>query len=176
MGALFYNDFVSAMESALRLGANWAWREGAAECGIAPEEMTFEERMLIQSMYNEQMAYVDGFAMFIIEHSKERGGKRGALQPRIDTWANRYNEWVNRAKERACADKKLKWVLGPTKVHCSDCLNLDGRVYRGSIWQKYGIRPQSPELECGGFNCKCTLEPTDEPCTRGHPPRLSGQK
>ena len=60
-------------------------------------------------------------------------------------------------------------------VHnCCDCLRMHGRVYRNSIWAKYGIEPQSPNLACFGGHCRCKKTPTDLPVTKGRPPALRG--
>jgi len=49
------------------------------------------------------------------------------------------------------------WQRGSTKEPCSDCLELDGQVKTLSEWEDAGIEPQSPDLECGGWNCRCQL-------------------
>jgi hypothetical protein len=90
---------------------------------------------------------------------------------RLPMWINRYTEVVNTAKTMACANQKLMWTLGPTE-HCSSCLKLEGKVKRGKFWQESGVLPQSRQLECGGFRCQCSLQPTDAPLSRGSLPRL----
>ena len=71
-----------------------------------------------------------------------------------ELWVNRYRDVRNQAKVLACKDEKFVWRLGATENHCSTCPRLDGKVKRGSQWEKSGIRPQNPpntELECGGW-------------------------
>ncbi len=94
-----------------------------------------------------------------------------AASSRLPMWINRYTEVVNTAKTMACANQKLKWVLGDTD-HCNSCLSLSGKVKRGKFWLSSGILPQSRQLECGGFNCQCSLQQTDDPVSRGPLPRL----
>jgi len=53
------------------------------------------------------------------------------------------------------------WELGPTKEHCTDCLYLSGTVLTASEWIQTGVAPQSPDLECNGFRCMCSLVPTE---------------
>ena len=53
-------------------------------------------------------------------------------------------------------------------------VTYDGRVYRASVWAAYGIATQSPKLSCHGYNCKCELVATQNPCTPGKPPRMTG--
>jgi hypothetical protein len=101
----------------------------------------------------------------------ERDTTLRAASSRIPMWVNRYTEVVNTAKTMAGADRKLKWVLGPTE-HCSSCLKLAGKVKRGSFWQASGIQPQSSSLACGGFNCKCSLQPTTDRASAGRLPSI----
>lgn len=49
-----------------------------------------------------------------------------------------------------------RWVVGPTE-HCRDCLRLNGTELTAVEWQRIGIRPQSPDLACGGWQCQCEL-------------------
>ena len=58
-------------------------------------------------------------------------------------------------------DPTYLWMLGPTKDHCSDCGGLAGQTKTASEWARAGIRPQSPDLECGGWNCLCQLVEVD---------------
>lgn len=51
----------------------------------------------------------------------------------------------------------LMWELGKTERHCSSCLALNGQIHTAAEWRSAGIRPQSPDLRCGGWNCDCRL-------------------
>lgn len=171
-GDLSYNDFLDAIDLAVRTGLTRAWYEGAAECGIiAPQELTIGEIGDLNRYINIQMGFVFAFANDINASSKANKGKLTPLMERAKMWTNRYNEARNYAKQLACADQKLEWIFGDTK-HCSSCLKLNGRVYRASIWAKYDVRPQHPSLECRGFHCACIFQKTNKPATRGRPPSL----
>lgn len=54
-------------------------------------------------------------------------------------------------------DNWYQWRLGMTERHCRDCSRLNGQIHRASEWRAAGIRPQSFQLECKGFNCDCRL-------------------
>jgi hypothetical protein len=90
-------------------------------------------------------------------------------------WANRYKEIVNLARLYHIENQPLEWVMDPRKEHCTDCANLNGRVYSKKTWDKYGLHPQMYELECKGFRCGCKFRVTDKPITRGAPPALVGK-
>ena len=133
-----------------------AWREGMKEVDMDPDEMTDQEKTILQEIMDA------------------RDAQTPPPTSRAALWANRYREVVNVAKTMAGQDKKFEWVLGPTE-HCKSCLKLSGIVKRGSVWQKAGIYPQmapNGNLECGGWNCQCELVETDKPARRGGFPRL----
>lgn len=170
-GALTKSDFLSVMDSALNRHLQAAWKEGAKECGIKPSEYTPEEKAALALFIYNQMGFVPGFADAIESGSKKNGGKLGPLMQRGGLWVNRYKQASNQATGMACKNKKLKWVYGDT-LHCRDCLKLNGRVYRASVWQSMGISPQSSKLACKGYRCQCRWVETDEPLTRGRPPKF----
>jgi hypothetical protein len=173
-GAIDYIQFMRMMRSTINRRLKQAWLEGAAACGISEEELTPGEWIAMDQAIVNELGFVEGFADDIEMGSRASGGKLKPLHIRVEMWANRYKDVVNRAKQMACADRKLLWHLGATVEHCRDCLRYNGRVHRGSTWARYEIRPQSPSLACHGFRCACTLEPTDERAMPGRPPGMTG--
>jgi len=171
-GAIDAGQFDGEMTNAINRRLAEAFEEGAKECGIKPDEFTEEEWLALGKAVQSELTFVSGLGEAIEQNSKANKGKLGPLLQRVELWVNRYNDVKNQAKTLICGNLKYRWQLGPTE-HCVDCAKLSGRVYRGSIWQKYGILPQSHELACGGWRCQCSLVPTDEPVTRGRPPKLS---
>lgn len=169
-----YDYAFEAMMTAIWRGFERAFADGAGECGILPEEFTPIERMDLEQRIFDQYNYINGVLDFIQANSKTNGGKWGTVNARVPLWANRYGEAREKAKGMACADQKAKWVYGDTIEHCKDCSRVVGRVYRFSTWDRYGWIPGSHELACGGWRCKCQRVPTDEKCTPGRPPSLSG--
>ncbi len=174
LGEVTAFSFYDGMIFAITRHLTRAWKEGAKECGVNEDEFSDSELRARENLINSQFVYLLGFADDIEENSKASGGLLSPLFDRADMWVRRYDEAKNQAKVMACGDRKLKWVRGSTANPCSDCSKLNGRVYRASVWQRYGLRPQSHSLECGGWRCLCTLQPTDEPMTKGKPPGLKG--
>lgn len=173
-GALSLAQFREAMQSAIRRGLTRAWREGAAKCGVAANELSADELDALAKAVEDEYGYIGNFAGAVREQDKLGGGKLQPLFDRAELWANRYPDIVNRAQVMACGDKKLEWILGPTEEHCADCSKYNGRVYRASTWAKADIRPQHSGLACHGFQCLCRFEPTDKKLTRGKPPGMTG--
>jgi hypothetical protein len=174
-GALDEADFINAMRSAIERGLREAWITGAAECGIKPDELTQAEQFAMRQAINSQFAFLFGFATDIAENSRANGGKLGPLYQRAELWINQYNSVQGQAKLMACRDKKMIWTIDPTKDNCPSCLKLNQKVKRASFWAEREIRPQNApngKLECEGWKCGCSLDPTDDPLSKGPLPNL----
>ena len=172
-GVYSYEQAFSLMMFNIRAGLTSAWHNGLKEVGLLPSDMTPAESIQLEQVINSEFAHIDGFLTFIEQNSKANGGKLGSLWPRANMWINRYKDVQNQAKQTAQNDPVLTWQLGPTEEHCGSCSKLAGKTKRASTWQRSGIRPQSQELECKGYNCLCVLEPTPgQPLSRGPLPRI----
>jgi hypothetical protein len=159
------------MNASIRNLYTRAWEDGAAECGVKPTELTQEERDRLEEEIWSELSHTGKFADAIVAGSKANGGKLGKLTGRIPMWVNRYQGVRYLAKIYACGDQKLMWVMNPVKEHCEDCLMLNGRIYRASLWKESGWEPRSRDLACRGYKCGCELVNTDLPATPGRPPR-----
>jgi hypothetical protein len=146
----------------------FAWGKGAESCGIGPEERTSEEQERLEGLIEEQVQYIEKLATDI------ETGDVVALLNRATLWGSRYDYVTEVGKAMACGDQKEIWISGDTSEPCVDCSEMDGRVYRLSTWDKYGIHPASPRLACKGYFCTCRREVTEEPVTPGPPPFLRG--
>lgn len=170
-GYFDFYGFLDNMFYAIQTGFQRAWYEGLQECGLTPEDMTLEERQRLDQEIDAELRYITGFAVDISSGSRDQGGLLRDLMWRVDLWQNRYVGVRELAKTYACGDRKLKWIVNPIKEHCRDCLMLDGKVYRASVWKDSGWAPRSRTLACGGFKCGCYFEETNEPITPGVPPQ-----
>jgi hypothetical protein len=149
-GVLDYYQFWDMMDSAIRIHITRAFYEGAAQCNIAPSELTPAERQKIKEFIIYEGQWIDGFAAAIEQGSKANGGKLAPLHSRAEIWIGRWEGVKSAAMAMACADKKLEWVLGATEKHCSSCLKLAGKIKRASYWYEQGILPRvhgAPYLE-----------------------------
>ena len=166
--------FQDLMFNAIDRWLTIAWQEGAKQVGILPDEITPTEQVKLMTVIFREYSFVPGLAAFIIQNSKANNGSRAVVYQRIATWANRYADVVNRAKAEAEKDPKLRWVVGPTSDSCRTCQRLNGKIKRASWWRDNVMpqQPDNPNLECRGFRCLCSLEPTDEPMSRGRMPNV----
>lgn len=164
-------DFVDGMITSIQRGFRRAWVQGAKQCGVLEDELTEDEQAALEQEINSDITYLLGFALAIEEGSKANGGKLTPLINRARMWVERYTAIVELAKIMACEDQKLKWTLNPAE-HCKSCLKLEGKVKRASYWKNYDVRPKHwDKLDCKG-GCRCSLEPTDEPISKGPLPSL----
>ena len=175
-GRTTIEDFIEMMESSIRRGFNRAWNEGAKSCGILPSERTRAEQERLDQLIAQQNSFIFGFGEWIEENSKAEKKRLRNVLARLQMWINRYGETKAIAQQMACSNIKYRWQWDPSKEHCVDCRKLNGRVYRGRVWDKWGIAPQSHKLACFGGHCGCSLIPTDEPVTPGRPPNLAGNR
>lgn len=161
-GGTFLNQFIAAISNQMTR----AWNEGAREVGVTPEEMTDTDRAELKAIIDSEYDHVIDLGEAIIQaRDRTLAEFRQQFRNRVDLWVNRYEDAANRAKVYFGGRQRLVWTLGQTEEHCETCARLNGIVAFAYEWEQSGIRPQSPPnpvLECGGWQCDCTLKPTDK--------------
>ena len=167
-GDIEEGGFVDTMATLVQEQLTRAWHEGMRVNGLDPEtEMEPEWEEQLQEIILNEYNYIDQFAADIVQTAKDEK-PWDALLARAELWANRYTDVVNRAV-LVTKEQKLKWVYGDTQ-HCDTCMALNGIVAWASEWELANVVPQSPPneaLDCGGWKCQCSLEPTKERHTPG---------
>lgn len=172
-----YFTFYDHMDAAVRNGLRRGFEEGMKAGGVQePLVLSGDALIKLRDLIANELRHVDRFASHIEVNRKSEGGKLTPLLQRSDMWSLTYLEAVNWGKLYGKDMQRYVWRYGATKAHCSDALNLNGRVYTAKTWRKFGAVPQSRDLECGGWKCGCGLFQTDDPVTPGRPPKLMGQK
>jgi len=170
-GALDYLDAWETFDIAIHRSFTQAYHDGAKEVGVLPTELTPQERIALRQAIQQETQYIDGFLTTIESRSKANGGKLGPLFNRVEQWVQRYQQMYTDGQMAAKNDPKMLWVRTAAES-CPSCLAVEGKVKRMSTWKDSGYYPQSPRLQCmsgakGVTVCKCHLEPTDQPMTRG---------
>jgi len=171
-GAFDFFDFFSSMQDTVARGFAAAWRSGASECGVSPDEASALERSRLRSEILQETEHIEGLADFVAANSKASGGKLRVAMSRVGLWANRFDAIASLAKTLTCNDKKLEWVIDVSKESCKDCLKLNGKVFRASVWNAAGVLPRSRALDCKGYNCGCRLVVTTKRGSSGPVPSL----
>jgi hypothetical protein len=148
-----------------------AWYSGAADEGIKPDELSAEEINRLQSEIANEASFIANFGNDIVANSRAAGGRLEPLLSRSDLWANGYTRIRAIARLMAAKDKKKIWTLNPAE-HCPSCLKLEGKVKRASYWIEHGVQPKAWDKLVCKLGCKCTLEDTDLPLSKGPLPSL----
>lgn len=165
------NQFEDEMSFILSKELANAWAEGAADCGIKPDEYSEDEQAKLNEFIVNQVSYISGFADAIAENNRKKDGDIFPLFDRAKLWIDRYPEAKANGHAMACSDQKSEFVYGKTKEHCGTCRGLVGRVYRNSVWvANNAVPPHNWSFECRG-GCQCSLRATDKPVTKGKFPR-----
>lgn len=148
-----FDQFLETLNDTIQFHLELAWRRGAAECGISPDERTSEEAARLREFVLNQMSFTFNLAEFVEANIQAEGGLLRTSLKRLPPWINRYNEVKAIASEMACGDQKLVWLIGVAE-HCKTCLKLAGRVMRASRWAELDVHPQDTrpgKLACRGF-------------------------
>jgi len=160
-GGVFIDKFTAAIDNQLRR----AWNEGARAVGVEPEDMTEDDRNEIKAIIDSEYEHILDLGS-AIEGARDLSLDefRQSFRNRIDLWVSRYTDVINRAKVYFGSKTRLEWTLGETEQHCETCAALNGIVAYAQEWEQAGVHPQSPPnnvLECGGWQCDCSLTQTD---------------
>lgn len=158
--------FVEKMMALISGQLRRAWNEGMRVNGLDPkEDMTAGWEGLLQGIIADEYNYMVDLGAEIEKAAIDNAGY-DQFRHRIDIWVNRYNDVVNRAiLETAGRKDRFKWTLGDTEEHCTTCSMLDGHVAWAEEWWASDFHPQlppNPLLECGGWQCGCRLEKTEQ--------------
>lgn len=173
----FYRDEISAfdfVETMIRLVDDQfrrAWNEGARDVGYDPEDMTQDDLYVLLERQEQEKDYILNFAGGI-ENARINEQSIKPFQNRATMWANRYDEIRDYARSYFGGLTRLVWVMGQTE-HCDSCQALSGTVATAQQWDEarsLGIYPKSKRLQCGGYNCQCSLQVTSAPLTPGDIP------
>lgn len=160
IGGEFVEVAKNLISGQIRKAYQEAWKENGTEAPL-PDYLVQAAATKIA----EQQSFVENYYHDIID-ARINGASVEPLKARVDLWTNRYNEALDDGKHLIALNEgqKEKWVYGDAE-HCDTCAALNGIVALASEWEAAGFRPQNgpnPMLDCGGWNCKCRREPTDQ--------------
>lgn len=165
-GVIDVSGFLDAMqvliESQLTKAFRAAMKDNQIDPKILSESNDFSQAL--NEMILSEYDYVDNLASDV---QTAKNGLTGvsAFGARARMWANRYSQAYNTCVGMISEIEggKLKWVYDDQKVHCPECLALNGIVARASEWSQLGLNPPNTpnngKTTCNGFNCGCKLVP-----------------
>ena len=149
------NEFNNTMATLIYNQLFAAWREGMVNVGLDPKK-DFTQKMsnIVSQIAGEELEYLLNFSLDII--AARANENLSSIMARVDMWANRYIDVVNRSEIFCKPNDLFQWRLGATEQHCVDCAGYAGRIMTGREWAQEK-QPQSRALACSGYNCDCTL-------------------
>lgn len=136
--------------------------EGMREGKVNADEFDSDDAAAVDEWLAVQAGAVDGLVDAIrvagkAEGEARPGAQRGAFT-RVGYWVDSLNQLGALGRARALDGMMVYWELGDTETHCESCLSHSKeRSHRMKWWRERGWLPKSHDLECGGWNCDCTL-------------------
>lgn len=125
-----------------------------------PGPLTAQDKSILSRLTRDELDYLDAFKADI---AAGRGTMAYAERIRYYGQAARevaYVAWVAGDQRKK---REIRWLRGPTSDSCADCVRFANmgwltapRFYREVIAQ--GFAPQSGQLACLGYRCRCALE------------------
>lgn len=163
MGGEFVDILASLIQGQMTQAFYQAWEDSGETSHYLPDYLQSALDSFISTQSN--FDYIYQYYKDVIDARVDQT-PIDPLLSRADMWATRYNEAYNHATALIVSENggNLIWHFGDTD-HCTTCEQLDGLVAYASEWEQLGVRPQNAPndlLECGGWRCQCTLEPTDQ--------------
>jgi hypothetical protein len=134
-----------------------AFYAGYAESGA--EETEAEDEQWLTGRIGEELEFV----VSLFDSLKEKRGMEG-LDPEVeaDSRADGYAATLDgihtEGVMRGMKNAPLEWRYGDTE-HCDTCSKLHGQKHKAKWYLDRDYIPRKPgaAMDCGGYNCQCTL-------------------
>jgi HK97 family phage portal protein len=140
------------MRSQLRKVGLQTFRDGLLAGGLDVESYSTDQLAVFNDWLSEQSGFVTKFGAEMYGE----GLSESEVKIRAEMWANKSMDTLYyRAVALAAPHKLYRWELGVTE-HCETCLANKGLTRSMSEWVQAGL-PRGNHLECGGYNCQCSL-------------------
>jgi len=149
-------DFIAQMTALVEEHAEAMFRISA---GLSPGDDMTED--MIRVFNDELQAHTDRVLPFANNIYAEIDSEAQTTS-RVTIWRDKLIGFTAIGVMFNEAITELVWRLGATEEHCATCLAQNGTVRTRAEWLilalDEGIKPQSRDLECGGWHCDCSLE------------------
>lgn len=135
-----------------------AYTDGLRDGGVDAEPDSDESAQIVQ-LVRDQSPYISGLADTIFKDENTVISAAIADQKPAMWYNKSINPFYQSGLASADGNSMYEWVYGDTE-HCADCNRLNGQVHRMKDYTRKNVLPQSDNLACKGFNCKCKLVKT----------------
>lgn len=148
--------------SAPRDYARDVYVEGMSEGGLSSDDLDEDDERHIDEWIETQLDHVEGLVDYVStvkgKDVVDVAAKQRAILDRVSLWVKELRDLGGRGRLRAKDGELAVWELGDTEIHCPDCLaNSRLKPHRVKWWRDADRLPRSKDLDCGGYNCDCTL-------------------
>lgn len=131
-----------------------AMLDGLKDGGVSLATLEGDDLATFNGWKVEQSGYVASLMDAIFKEDVHYSG-----DGRAQLWSRKSLDVIyQQGLLSADSNGLYEWHLGATEKHCATCLRMNGVIKRLSKWHEDGILPQGSTLECGGYNCDCTLK------------------
>jgi hypothetical protein len=131
------------------------WLDGGGELPIDDDALDW-----IEARITEEFGHIES----LFEDAKQlRRDKDFDFFQWATARADGYTRTLSAIYTQAMAMVKdnvmVTWHLGATEKHCKTCAKLDGQRHKIKWFISRNYIPRQPgaDLECGGYNCDCSL-------------------
>jgi hypothetical protein len=149
------NAIKQAVTEAFGAAFDTGWVDGGGELPADEDALDW---------FNARVEQEYGFIDVLLEQAKQLRKEEEPdwftwLTSRADSFTATVGSIYNAAVLFAKKNQMLEWSLGNTEKHCATCSKLDGGRHRASWYIAHDYIPRKPgaNLDCGGFNCDCSL-------------------
>jgi hypothetical protein len=142
------------MRGAIQRYGKSAYQDGLESGGVDETDLSEDDIRIIGDISVHDTQYITD----IVNEIYSETGMTGTPESRAPLWSKSLTEFYQAGVASADANGIYEWKLGNTEKHCKSCLRMDGQKHRMKDYVRKGIIPQCSELDCGGYNCDCSLE------------------
>jgi len=153
----FRNSMYNAMNSAFQTGAELGYVDGGGEVPLDKDTQAWLDGEILSEKNFINSLFVD---------LKQNWESKDAIKEafaRADGYAGKLDSIFGQGKMYGANNPMLTWRLGTTEKHCDTCQNLNGKSHRAKWYITNNYIPRKPgaDMECGGYNCDCSLTDKD---------------
>lgn len=149
------NQFRQAMVEAFNSAFDTGWIDGGQAFPVSADAVDW-----LMARESQEVGHIDTLFSQAKELRKEKEFDYFTwVTARADGYTSTVISIYNAAKLWAKGNQMLTWQLGNTEKHCPTCSKLNGGRHRASWYIGHDYIPRKPgaSMECGGYNCDCSL-------------------
>ncbi len=148
------NQFRRAAVEALGGAFDVGYADGGGSIPADPDALEW-----LNARVEQEFGHIGTMYQQAKQIKKDGGDWFAWVTERADGYTRTAQSVYNAGRMWAMGNKVLTWHLGATEEHCDTCAELNGTNHRASWYIAHDYIPRKPgaSMECGGYNCDCSL-------------------